>query len=195
MRLTPTLWLTLALSLVMIGLGAAQGVTETLFEINREAVISGGQYWRILTGHWVHYGPYHLAMNLGAFMLCAWILFPAFPLHHYAALLTACLLGVGLGVVWFSPGLDYYAGLSGVLHGLLAAGLVLTFSQTPRLNALALAVLAFKIGREQWPGYDTAHALLPVPVAVDAHLYGVVTGLVWGLAVLVWRFHKSRPAP
>ena len=107
-------------------------------------------------------------MNLGAFMLCGWILFQDIALRHYGLLLLTCLLGVGIGIQWLSTDLDFYAGLSGVLHGLLVAGVIITCKQTPWMSGLALAVVAYKIVQEQWPGYDTSHDLLPVPVAVDA---------------------------
>ncbi|UZJ46052.1 rhombosortase [Marinimicrobium sp. C6131] len=190
LRFTPSLWLTLGLSVMMVLLGALQSVTEPLLELNRDAVAQG-ELWRLLTGHWIHYGPYHLAMNLGAFMLCGWILFQEIPLRHYGLLLLTCLLGVGIGIQWFNTDLDYYAGLSGALHGLLVAGVILTFKQTPWMSGLALAVVTYKIVQEQWPGYDTSHELLPVPVAVDAHLYGAVIGLVWGVGVFLWRTWRS----
>ncbi len=164
----------------MILLGALQSVTEPALEYHREAILNG-EYWRLFTGQWIHYGRYHLAMNLGALMLCGWILFQDIPLKHYSLLLLACLAGVSGGLLAFSPSLDYYAGLSGALHGLLVAGVIITCRQTPWMSALALMVVTYKIVQEQWPGYDTSHPLLPVPVAVDAHLYGALTGLIWGL--------------
>lgn len=191
LRLTPSLWLTIALGVLMILLGAFQSVTETALEYSRSA-ISEGQLWRLITAHFIHYGPYHLAMNLGALMLCGWILFQEVSLKHYSLLILVCLIGVSTGLYGFSPELDYYAGLSGALHGLLVAGVLITLRQTPWMNSLALAVVVFKIVQEQLPGYDTSHSLLPVPVAVDAHLYGALTGLAWGLGVL-GRSFRTRP--
>lgn len=186
-HLNASLSLTLGLTLVTLLLAAIQGWSEPWLEFNRSA-INQGQWWRLITGHWVHYGFYHLLMNATALLLCGYVLLIDLKPGHYIALLLTCLLAVGLGLYWGSPELGYYAGLSGVLHGLLVAGILLGLPQTPRLYGLALLVVTVKIVREQWPGFDTAHALLPVPVAVDAHLYGAAMGLVWGLAVLLVRW-------
>ncbi|WP_341936389.1 rhombosortase [Marinimicrobium sp. C2-29] len=190
-RLTPSLQLTLILAITLLLLGVLPSWSEPLLEFNR-AAIDDGQWWRLLTGQWVHYGAYHLAMNLGAFVLCGYILFRDASLKHYATLLLLCLLGVGLGLFFFSPELDYYAGLSGALHGLLVGGILLTFREMPWMNGAALLVVAAKIVQEQWPGFDTSHPLLPVPVAVDAHLYGALVGLVWGVAFVVLGAWRSR---
>jgi len=184
--LNASLTLTLGLTLVTLLLATIQGWSEPWLEFNRGA-IDRGQWWRLVTGHWVHYGFYHLLMNGAALLLCGYVLLLDLKPGHYAALLVTCLLAVGLGLYWGNQELGYYAGLSGALHGLLVAGLLLGLHQTPRLYGLALLVVAVKIGREQWPGFDTAHPLLAVPVAVDAHLYGAVTGLIWGLGAIMAR--------
>jgi len=191
-RLPASLLLSIALALLMIALGAVQSWSEPWLEFNRRAIADGNQWWRLLTSHWVHYGRYHLALNLGAFLLCVYILFPKISLRHYSALLIACMLSVGLGIYAFSAEMTYYTGLSGVLHGLLVAGVLLTFKTTPWMNALALGVVTAKIVQEQLPGFDASHPLLPVPVAVDAHLYGALAGLVWGLAVVLWKTRQKR---
>lgn len=191
-RLPASLQLSIALALLMIALGAMQNWSEPWLEFNRRAIVDGQQWWRVLTSHWVHYGRYHLALNLGAFLLCVYILFPTVSLRHFSALLLTCMLSVGLGVYALSPDMAYYTGLSGVLHGLLVAGVLLTFKTTPWMNGLALVVVAAKIIQEQLPGFDASHPLLPVPVAVDAHLYGTLAGLFWGLGFIAWRVWRER---
>ena len=178
--------LTLSLAMITLLLASFQGWSEPWLEFNREA-IDRGQWWRLITGHWVHYGFYHLLMNSAALLLCGYVLLTELKPSHYTGLLLTCLVTVGLGLYWGNPQLGYYAGLSGVLHGLLVAGLFLGLYQAPRLYGLALLVVAIKVLREQWPGFDTTHALLPVPVAVDAHLYGALTGLAWGLLAILAR--------
>ena len=70
-------------------------------------------------------------------------------------------------------------GLSGVLHGALAAGAIGWWRHESRPLALALtAVLVGKLAWEQW------HGALPLsgdmPVVVDAHLYGAIGGALAG---------------
>ena len=180
LHVNASLKLTLSLTLMTLLLAGIQGWSEPWLEFNREA-IDRGQWWRLITGHWVHYGFYHLLMNSAALLLCGYVLLIDLKPGHYTALLLTCLLSVGLGLYWGNPQMGYYAGLSGVLHGLLVAGLFLSLYQAPRLYGLALLVVAIKILREQWPGFDT------VPVAVNAHLYGALTGLAWGLLAMPLR--------
>jgi hypothetical protein len=52
-------------------------------------------------------------------------------------------------------------------------------------NCAALLVVLIKLWNEQRPGFDTSHELLPVPVAVDAHFYGALAGLTYGMLLLL----------
>src|SRR5690606_29172162 len=101
--------------------------------------------------------------------------------------ITLCSLGaIGVGFVFYEPQLDWYVGLSGILHGLLAAGALAWWQRESRLLALALSlVVAGKLGWEQWQG---ALALSgPLPVVVNAHLYGALGGLVGGALIIAWQ--------
>src|SRR5690606_8442270 len=102
----------------------------------------------------------------------------------YAGLLVVCLSGVGLGLYYGDPNLELYAGFSGVLHGFIFAGLILNWREAPWFYALAGLALLGKLFNEQSAGFDTSHPLLPVPVAVNAHLYGTLSGLFFALIIL-----------
>ncbi|WP_111641141.1 rhombosortase [Marinimicrobium alkaliphilum] len=190
--LTPSVKLTLLFAAVALLLAALPGWSEPALEYNREAIASG-QWWRLLTGHFVHYGLYHLGMNVLALIAIGWVLLKELPVKGFVILWLACSVAVSTGLLWRNPEMLYYAGLSGVLHGLLVAGLVFSLPQTPLFNAAALGIAAVKIGREQLPGFDASHELLPVPVAVDAHLFGALAGLAWGLAWLINKARKRGP--
>ncbi|MFL6551463.1 MAG: rhombosortase, partial [Povalibacter sp.] len=89
--------------------------------------------------------------------------------------------------VLFEPQLQWYVGLSGVLHGALAAGAIAWWQHETRALASALTlVLVGKLCWEQWQG------ALPLSgdmlVIVDAHLYGAVGGLFAG--VVLWMFSR-----
>lgn len=188
---TPSVQLTLILAGLMLALGLAHTWTEPLLEFNRNA-ITNGQWWRLLSGQWIHYGVYHLTMNAAAFALCGYVLLRQLSLVYYLLLLLSCLITVGLGLFWFNPQLEYYAGLSGALHGLLVAGLFEYLKQKSWIGAAALVLVALKLLQEQSAGFDASHPLLPVPVAVDAHLYGALAGLIWGLISLLGYLTKRK---
>lgn len=190
-HLTPNVQLTLILAALMLALGLAHHWTESLLEFNRSA-IADGQWWRLFSGQWIHYGFFHLAMNTAAFVLCGYLLLHQLPLPHYLLLLLCSLGTVGLGLYWFNPRLEYYAGLSGALHGLLVAGVFGVLKQRPWLGGAALILVALKLVQEQSASFDASHPLLAVPVAVDAHLYGALAGLAWGLVFWLGRLARSK---
>lgn len=190
-KITPSLWLTGALCVIMLGLGLFATLTESLLQFDRSA-INAGQWWRLFSGQLIHYGVYHLLMNLSALILISFIFLPTISLARYCLLFSTCASSVGLGLYYCNPELGYYAGLSGVLHGLLVAGLLLTFFETPKFNALALLAVTAKLLHEQSQNFNTHHPLLPVPIAIDAHIYGALAGLLCGSLMLGYYYVCSR---
>jgi membrane associated rhomboid family serine protease len=106
------------------------------------------------------------------------------------ALASLCAIDAGL---WFvNPELQWYVGLSGLLHGILAAGIVVSL-QKPQLELLALGLLLVaKLGWEQLygplPGSESSSG---GPVVVAAHLYGAAGGGLAGLLALVIRVRSA----
>lgn len=154
------------------------------------ALVLDGQVWRLFTGHLIHLGWTHLALNLAGLALI-WLLFGrAYSVLQWTAILLVCALGIGLGFVLFRPELIWYVGLSGVLHGLFVAGAVAGIFAGYKAEWLLLGLLALKLFREQFfgPLEDTARMIGGL-VVVDAHLYGALVGLC---AALIIRF-ANRP--
>ena len=88
---------------------------------------------------------------------------------------------------WFLyPDLDWYVGLSGFMHGLLAAGLVVGIANRDResiiLAVLVLAKLLWEQTSGPLPGSESTSG---GSVIVNAHLYGVAGGLL--AVALSWR--------
>jgi rhomboid family GlyGly-CTERM serine protease len=132
--------------------------------------------WRLVTGHLIHLGWAHLLMNLAGLAVLWALLAPGMAPRHWALVTLACGAGVNLGLLLISP-VDWYAGLSGILHGLLAAGALAGLKRTPGTAMVLLALLAIKLGVEQFTGEDMATArLIGGAVIVDAHLYGALSG-------------------
>ena len=161
--------------------------------------ISQGQYWRLLTGNLVHFGWAHTLMNLAAFLLCSFALLSELKPLRFASLFMGCCFAVGLGIYYLNPELATYAGLSGVVHGLIIAGLWYTKRHPLWLRVAALAIVIGKIIQEHSANYQAneLQALIPVPVAVDAHLYGALAGATFvSLDVLsqrlIYQYKRSK---
>src|SRR5690554_2105986 len=190
-NLSSSFWFTLLLGSLLLALGLFPHITEPLMQFDR-SLINQGQWWRLFTSQLVHYGYYHLAMNIIALLLCGTLLLRQLTLARYTVLLIVCLSGVGLGLYYGDTDLHFYAGFSGALHGFIFAGLILNWREAPWFYALAGLVVLAKLLNEQGPDFDPNHPLLPVPVAVDAHLYGTLSGLFFVIIILAISLRRRR---
>lgn len=152
--------------------------------------VEQGEFWRLFTSNFVHFGWPHSLMNLAAFLLCALALLNHFPAKQLLGLIVFCCLSVGIGVYYLNPEYATYAGLSGAIHGFIIAGLMRNKRHPYWLNAIFIALVFTKIIYEQQPDYQATHlqTLLPVPIAFDAHTYGALAGTCFGLSrwLIIW---------
>jgi rhomboid family GlyGly-CTERM serine protease len=177
-------------ALVLLSLGGESWREALRYE--RVAVLRG-EYWRLLTGHLIHGTTQHLLLNvLGLGVIAA--LFPReFSVRGWLFIALASMSVIDLGFVLWEPQLEWYVGLSGVLHGLLAAGAIGWWRHESKGFAAVLSVvLVGKLAWEQWRG------ALPLsgdmPVIVDAHLYGAIGGAL--AAGALWALRRGwSPRP
>jgi rhomboid family GlyGly-CTERM serine protease len=152
--------------------------------------------WRAWSAVGVHYSVAHLAYNLAGLMLVgafglvarvpvrlAWAWIAAWPLTHFG--------------LWLQPALAHYGGLSGVLHGGVAAVLVFLLCRGNRAQRwvaaiAALGLLAKVIGEAPWsaalrhpPGWDIA-------IAPAAHASGALAGALCAALALRRRHAVER---
>ncbi|MEJ2591714.1 MAG: rhombosortase [Candidatus Thiodiazotropha sp.] len=150
-------------------------------EYNRTAILAG-EWWRLVSGHFVHLSGSHLLMNLAAL----WLIRELFlqrenPLVCCLYRLPLLTIGTALGLLLLSPELAWYRGLSGILHGLLVFALLQQLTRQPGSTALLLTLLAGKLAWEQLAGpLPGSESWTGGRVIVDAHLYGALSGvLLW----------------
>jgi len=159
---------------------------------DRNALMEG-QWWRLLTAHWIHLSHQHLALNLGALVLMLVVLG---RLLTPASLLLSTLLGalaVGLCLYSLSPDLYWYAGLSGVVSSIWGTAATRGARCGSWLGWAALLLLLTRILWEQLTGATPSIAIfIGGAVIVDAHLYGGLAGGLLG--VLLPRLH-AEPQP
>lgn len=171
----------LALMLFLFG-------TELLGEWGREwlrydrVLMEDGQWWRFLTGNFVHLGWYHWFLNemglVVLVLLCPEALSPAV----WARRVLLLGLGMSAGLYWMVPGLGNYVGMSGVIHGLFVLGLM---PQVMKKDLIALGCLLYllgKIGYELYAGAPVSdEQAIGGSVVTESHFYGSITGFVYGL--------------
>lgn len=159
-------------------------VTE-LLQYQRTSV-EQGQLWRLISGHLLHSNYWHLLMNLAGILL---VMLLHGSYWRWQSLLlqwfSAALL-ISTALYLFSPGIGIYVGLSGLLHAMLTLGALKDIQLKMKTGWLLLAGLIVKVGVEQWHGPDQALAeLINASVATDAHLFGVISGLLIALVQIV----------
>ena len=153
------------------------------------AEIANGEYWRLITGHWVHIDINHLILNLGGLFLTGLLFTRQPPLSQWIAYLALSPLFISVGLLLLLPDLLWYRGFSGTLHGLLVFTAIVNIRSE---KVWALTVLLFIVGKvtlEALGGSVTERGLLiSAPVIVEAHSLGAISGLMMGL--FHWR-HES----
>ncbi len=184
--------LALAAGPLALALLPQAGLTWLAFD---RIAISQGEWWRLVTGNFVHVNLAHGLLNLaGLFLVLA--LFR----HQLTTrlLLIATLpiaLATGALTYWLDPGLDRYAGLSGILHGLFVLGALRCWPTAPRLASLLILFLTLKLVQEQtFPPLSGRLPFLADNIAVTTHLFGAVAGGCLGTLILQDRFRRVRYA-
>lgn len=175
----------LALVLVCAGLGLLElGGDSVRNALSFErAAIADGQWWRLISAHFVHLDAEHTVLN-GLGIVLMWALFARdhSPLRWAAIyLFSAACVSAGL---WFlDPEVEWYVGSSGALHGVMTAG---TLVHVRRRDLDGWILAAFIIGKLS---YEQIAGQMPFAGAsntiVDAHLYGAIGGIVISLILMV----------
>lgn len=185
---TARLWSAVTALLLLAAMLQVSGLTP-LLRYSRDA-IAAGEIWRLITGHLLHLGAAHFALNAVGTVLAAALVGAQLRPFAWGWVWLTCALSVSAGLWFLQPGIGWYVGLSGVLHGLIVAGAVTGLGDyRERLfAATVLAAIVAKLGWEQWSGaMPGTAALAGGSVVTEAHLYGAVGGLIAGLAVLASR--------
>lgn len=175
--------LTVVLCFLATGLMLANEATQALLYFDRQQV-AVGNFWSLVTGHFVHADWGHLLWNLIGLAVLGYLIE-----RHSRGLL---LLSLGMGIVavntlLLSPfsEIQLYCGLSGVLNTLLGVALYCRWRETQSLWMPVIGLLSFaKIGVEvhsgaslftdiSWPPYPLAHlaGLLGAPLVLLIRLW------------------------
>jgi len=181
-----------ALVVVLLGVYLAGPGAIHVLRYERAAVFAG-EAWRLVTAHLVHADAAHLGWNLLGVGIVAVLFAHDYAPRQWLVIAAASVAAIDAGFLLLEPQLEWYLGFSGVLHGLMAAGLVawLRGSRDP-FAWFVTALFVAKLAWEHWAGPlpFTAESL-SLPVIHEAHTYGAVGG---ALAALWFVYRSPRPA-
>ncbi|WP_353368544.1 rhombosortase [Aliiglaciecola sp. NS0011-25] len=165
--------------------------TSAYLALQREMVLNG-DWWQFLSANFVHTNSNHLLLNIAGIGLLWAIHGQYYTLKNYLLSTLLLSLFVTFGIFLYSPNLDWYAGLSGTLHGIFVYGAYLDIRHKVKFGWILMLGVWAKIINEQLFGADQMITeLIAANVAVDAHLYGAVGGL--GCILVYWIKNKYLP--
>jgi len=147
-------------------------VSNGIYADGQLAGVAHGEWWRLITAAFLHYGPIHLLLN----MLALWWLGAPVELAigrvRFLFLYLAAGLAGSAGALIASPN-AVTVGASGAIFGLLGAGLILEWRATGRLAGNYLTLIVINI----------AFTLAVPNISIGGHLGGLVAGIVGLLAL------------
>jgi membrane associated rhomboid family serine protease len=151
-------------------------IRDAVYANGGQAGVAHGEWWRLITAAFLHYGPFHIAMNMYALYFAGSILEQMIGRWRFALLYLVSGLAGSAGALWVTPN-SPTAGASGAIFGVLGGLLVLerrghlaTGGQVLGLIVLNL-VITFAI-----PG-----------ISIGGHLGGLAAGTVLMLAFASFR--------
>jgi rhomboid protease GluP len=179
---TPTLVGLNALVFVVAGLGGAgwfapNGEVMLRFGTNYGPMTLDGQWWRLISAVFLHFGLVHLALNMWALYNAGQLAERLYGSFHFLLLYLFAGLGGSLASLLWNPAVNS-AGASGAIFGVYG-GLVAFFSRGGN-QVPASIVSAQRSSTLTFIGYNLFFGLAHQGIDNAAHIGGLGTGAVLG---------------
>jgi membrane associated rhomboid family serine protease len=142
--------------------------------------VAEGEYYRLVTSMFLHYGVLHLLLNMWALWILGRTLEGVLGPVRFLVLYFVAGLGGSVAAYLFSPA-SLTAGASGAIFGLFAA-LFIVLRRLGRDTSSVLPVLVINIAISFVPGLS---------ISLAGHLGGLVTGAIVAVA-LAYAPRKTR---
>jgi membrane associated rhomboid family serine protease len=156
------------------GLSGASGSVYAHYSL-LGAGVTEGEWYRLVTGGFLHAGLLHIAFNMFALYVVGRVLEPAIGTPRFLALYFASLLAGSFGALLLTHPLEHTVGASGAIFGLFAATGILARGRG--MNTLA-SEIGFLIVINLFFTFS-------IPgISVGGHLGGLVGGAICALAIV-----------
>jgi membrane associated rhomboid family serine protease len=161
--------------LLELGLGGdTNGTNNRIFN---EGFLAGppvadGEWWRLFTAMFLHYGPFHLGLNMLALWWFGAAVEGVLGRGRYLLLYLVSGLAGSAGALLFTPD-SATVGASGAIYGILGAALVLERQRTYVLGGGALGIIVLNL---------VITFALP-GISIGGHLGGLAGGALGTLAL------------
>ena len=155
---------------------------STKFQYDNYLLAAGSQYYRILTAHFVHHNLFHLLFNLLGLLVIALLHSRHYKFWQWTLSVILLCIFISYGMHYVYPSQTNYVGFSAVLYGLIMIGAIADMLTGIKSGYLIFILVIAKVVYEQMHGgNETIEYLIQIPVAINAHLLGVVSGIFIGI--------------
>jgi membrane associated rhomboid family serine protease len=160
--------------------GGSGGLTESGGSVVQDFALRGnavaeGEWYRLVTGGFLHAGFGHIALNMLALYFLGRLLEPAIGTTRFVFVYAASLLAGAFGAVALTDAAQNTVGASGAIFGVFGATFVLAGARGMRDVASQLGVLLL---------INIAFTLSVPNISVGGHLGGLAGGVLCGLVIV-----------
>jgi len=139
-----------------------------------------GEYWRIISSHFIHSDWQHYLMNMTGLSLCYAVFYKDMAAIHWIVSALAISIFSSIGLLIIYP-LDHsYVGFSDVLHGWIMLGCTAIFAKETKLSLIVFILFWIKILEENLSLPFFTSFGVSGNVAKESHMLGAVGGLIYG---------------
>ncbi|MCB1669435.1 MAG: rhombosortase [Porticoccaceae bacterium] len=159
-------------------------------EFDRKLIFSG-EIWRIWTAHFVHSNNNHFALNAIAGVITYSFFYKSINIKVLLIQWGVLSMLISLALLMVYPNIQWYNGLSGLLHAFVAYSATEKALQKKPLFLTILVILCGKVLYEMVRtqlGYR--NMLGEIAIIFEAHVCGVLVGI---LIALIARLFSSKP--
>jgi membrane associated rhomboid family serine protease len=141
-----------------------------------DAGLAHGEWWRLITAAFLHYGPIHIGMNMLALWWLGHPVEAALGRWRFLLLYVVAGFAGSTGALLLSPN-DVTVGASGAIFGILGAFFVLEYHATGRLMGQAMTLIVINI----------AFSFAVPNISIGGHLGGLAAGVLGTVAFTSFR--------
>jgi rhomboid family GlyGly-CTERM serine protease len=160
--------------------------------------IAHGEWWRIWTGHLVHFGWPHFVADAGLFLILGWLLDQGHPWFGRIALAVMPAF-ISAILFWFDPTMNRYGGLSAVNLGVLLYLALQGWRRDwadwfwPAVLLIYVGEVVFEIAKGGHGGGMIRFDDPGVRVATSAHLASAAYAVLAWVVARAWPIKKPEP--
>jgi rhomboid protease GluP len=159
------------------GLMQVNGRVHAMLGANFGPLTLQGEWWRLITCQFLHFGAIHLAFNAMALFQLGPLAEHLYGRWHFLVLYLVAGIGGGFGTLLWNPEVNS-AGASGAIFGVI--GGLLAFVSRRDLGVPLRAMLSLRRSFVTFGGISLAAGFLLPGVDNAAHVGGLATGFVAG---------------